>query len=208
MNLKDSLDHKIRQINPRPRNFDSPFLLLYFYYIIHLAFFKQLVDTYANVATVCATRHASFMLCHSAAKVAESAKRSFYIYRRNTTGCRTLEFHISFRICFNTAPDLLPLLIVLSSAPRQESAIFLNFRIIRLTRTRSHVSRNHFRENNSSLAEYSGNSSPIQLWVNFSEFTRDVLLSSSVNGKKYYCAAPFRAATPRSRVGEFFKLPS
>jgi len=56
----------------------------------------------------------------------------------------------------------------------------------------AHIFENLFRENNFSLTEYSGNSSPIQLWVNFSEFTRDVLLSSSVNGKKYYCVS-FRA---------------
>jgi len=62
------------------------FLLLYFYYVIRLAFFKQLVDTYANVATVCATMHASFVLYHSAAQAAESAKRPFYIYRLLDTG--------------------------------------------------------------------------------------------------------------------------
>lgn len=73
MNLKDSLDRKVCHNNPRPRNFDFPFLLLYFYYIIHLAFFKQLVDTYANVATVCATcKFCALSFCSKSCGVGET----------------------------------------------------------------------------------------------------------------------------------------
>lgn len=80
INLKRSLDRKVFYKDPAKSTkfwfFSFP---LYFYYIIHLTFFMQLVDTYANVATACATMHASFVLCHSAVKVAESAKQPFHI---------------------------------------------------------------------------------------------------------------------------------
>lgn len=67
--------------------------------------------------------------------------------------------------------------------------IYINSSVTRSTTRISHVSRNLFRENNSSLAGiFLEIPHPIRLRVNFSEFMRDVLLSSSVNGKKYYCA--------------------
>lgn len=70
----------------------------------------------------------------------------------------------------------------------QESTIFISCTIIKSTSDGSHVSKNLFQENNSSFWRNTlQNSSPI---VNFLEFTRDVLLSSSVNEKKYYCVVP------------------